>query len=121
MEPIRIEVKTPSRAYIVTVGDGVLARAGKLLDGVGLPEHRFVVSSPLVWRLHGSQLVRATGSAEPIRVPDGERFKQLQTVMRIYEALIGANADRASTLVTFDGGVVGDRACVRAATQRGGI
>ena len=32
--------------------------------------------------------------AEPILVPDGERYKQLATVTRIYDALVTAKADR---------------------------
>jgi 3-dehydroquinate synthase len=58
---------------------------------------------------------------EPILVPDGERFKQLQTVSRVYDALIRANADRASTLITFGGGVIGDMAGFAAATYLRGI
>jgi 3-dehydroquinate synthase len=54
-------------------------------------------------------------------VPDGERFKQLQTVSRVYESLIRANADRASTLITFGGGVIGDLAGFAAATYLRGI
>ena len=53
--------------------------------------------------------------------PDGERFKQLSTVSRIYDALIRANADRASTLITFGGGVIGDMAGFAAATYLRGI
>ena len=41
---------------------------------------------------------RGLSADEPILVADGERFKQLQTVARVYDALIRANADRASTL-----------------------
>src|SRR5256886_11773420 len=66
------------------------------------------------------RLARAM-AAEAILIPDGERFKQLQTVSRIYEALIRANADRASTLVTFGGGVIGDMAGFAAATYLRGI
>ncbi len=121
MEPVRIDVTTPSRAYAVTIGDGVLDRAGRLLDDLELPARRFVVSSPLVWRLHGARLERAIADAEPILVPDGERFKQLQTVSRVYEALIRANADRASTIVTFGGGVIGDMAGFAAATYLRGV
>jgi 3-dehydroquinate synthase len=121
MEPIRIDVATPSRKYAVHLGDGTLERLPALFAEAKLPEQRFIVSSPLVWRLHGRRLARIAGAAEPILVPDGERFKQLQTVSRVYEALIRANADRASALVTFGGGVIGDMAGFAAATYLRGI
>jgi 3-dehydroquinate synthase len=124
MEPVRIDVATPSRLYSATIDDGALDRVGRLLDDLHAPERRFIVSSPLVWRLHGPRLARAVDSAsavEPILVPDGERFKQLATVSRIYDALVRANADRASTLITFGGGVIGDMAGFAAATYLRGI
>src|SRR5438034_1230236 len=102
MNPIRLDVETPSRRYAITLGHGVLDRLAPLLDAANVPARRFVVSSPLVWRLHGQRL-SAAGLAEPILVPDGERFKHLQSVSRVYEALIRANAERSSTLITFGG------------------
>jgi 3-dehydroquinate synthase len=121
MDPVRIDVATPSRAYSVTIAAGALDRVGRLLDDVHAPERRFIVSSPLVWRLHGPQLARAVNAAEPILIPDGERFKQLPNVARVYDSLVRANADRASTLITFGGGVVGDTAGFAAATYLRGI
>src|SRR3954447_24643850 len=121
MDPVRIDVATPSRAYAVTIGDGLLDRAGALLDAVGAPARRVVVSSPLVWRLHGAQLSRAVTVPEPILVPDGERFKQLSTVSRIYDALVRAGTDRATTIITLGGGVIGDMAGFAAATYLRGI
>src|SRR5437762_9674385 len=100
MPPVRIDVATPSRPYTVTIDHGLLERVDRLLDDLQLPERRFVVSSPLVWRLHGGPLARAPAIVEPILVSDGERFKQLQTVARIYDALVRVNAHRASTLIT---------------------
>ena len=120
MEPVRLEVNTPSRRYVITLGDGVLDRLGRILDDAKLPARRFVVSSPLVWRFHGQRFAKAV-PAESIIVPDGERFKQLATVSRVYDALIRANADRASTLITFGGGVIGDLAGYAAATYLRGI
>jgi len=121
MVPVRIDVAVPSHPYAVTIADGALDRVGRLLDDIRAPERRVIVSSPLVWRLHGPQLARALPGAEPILVPDGERWKQLPTVTRIYDALVKMNADRATTLVTFGGGVIGDMAGFAAATYVRGI
>jgi len=120
MNPIRLDVDTPSRRYAITLGYGVLDQLAVLLDAARVPAQRFIVSSPPIWRLHGTRLAGA-GMSEPILIPDGERFKQLQTVSRVYEALIRANADRASTVVTFGGGVIGDMAGFAAATYLRGV
>jgi 3-dehydroquinate synthase len=119
--PIRVDVKTASRAYTVTIGHGVLDHVGHSLDVLHAPARRFIVSSPLVWRLHGPQLARAVTAVEPILVPDGERYKQLATVSRVYDALVQARADRAATIITFGGGVIGDMAGFAAATYLRGI
>ena len=119
--PVRIDVPTPSRAYSITIGDGTLDRVGRALDDLQAPARRFIVSSPLVWRFHGEQIARAVHAPDPILVPDGERYKQLATVSRIYDALVRVNADRASTLITFGGGVIGDMAGFAAATYLRGI
>ena len=121
MDPVRIDVTTPSRAYAVSIAEGMIDRLGRALDDLRVPARRFIVSSPLVWRLHGPQLARAVTAEEPILVPDGERAKQLGTVVRIYDALVRVNADRASTIITFGGGVIGDMAGFAAATYLRGI
>ena len=121
MPPIRIDVPTPSRSYSVFLEDGLLDRVGVLLDELKLPARRFIVSSPLVWRLHGARIARGARRLEPILVPDGERAKHLQTVSRIYDALVKATADRSSTLITFGGGVIGDMAGYAASTYLRGI
>jgi 3-dehydroquinate synthase len=121
MDPVRIAVTTPSRAYTVAIENNAIDELGAILDEVRAPERRIIVSSPLVWRLHGPRVARAIKGAEPILVPDGERHKQLSTVVRIYDALVRMNADRATTLVTFGGGVIGDMAGFAAATYLRGI
>jgi 3-dehydroquinate synthase len=121
MPPVRIDVPTPSRAYAVTLDDGAVDRVGRLLDELGVPQRRFIVSSPTVWRLHGARVARGARGLEPILVPDGERYKQLATVTRIYDALVKVAADRSSTLVTFGGGVIGDMAGFAASTYLRGI
>src|SRR5438876_801393 len=98
MHATSIPVTTPSRSYSVTLAYGALDGLGGLLDDMRVPSRRFIVSSPLVWKLHGERVRRSIPHADPILVPDGERSKHLRTVSRVYDALVGAHADRAATL-----------------------
>jgi len=120
MDPIRLDVDTPSRRYTITLGHGLLDRLAPLLDAADVPARRFVVSNALVWRLHGARLASAQ-LGEPILLSDGERYKQMPGVSRVYDALVRANAERSSTLITFGGGVIGDMAGFAAATYLRGI
>jgi 3-dehydroquinate synthase len=120
-EPARIEVTAASSVSTIWIGSGIIDRLPELLDAHGVGARRFIVSSPVVWRLHGARLQAALGRVEPILIPDGERFKNLQSVSRVYEALIRAGADRGSAIVAVGGGVVGDTAGFAAATFLRGI
>jgi 3-dehydroquinate synthase len=119
--PTRIDVTTGSQSSPIWIGEGLSQDLPGLLDTHRVGPRRFVVSSPVVWRLHGPQLQAVLGSTDPILLPDGERFKNLQSVAKVYEALIRAGADRGSAVVAVGGGVVGDTAGFAAATFLRGI
>src|SRR5688572_4501331 len=91
----RVDVHAASGQYSIDIAPGLAPRLDSVLDRVGAPKRRFVVSSATVWRLHGSAVARVTKD-DPILIPDGERYKNLQTVGRIYDALVRAGADRAT-------------------------
>jgi 3-dehydroquinate synthase len=120
-EPVRVEVRATSGTSTIWIGDGVIESAGALLDAQHVGRRRFVVSSPIIWRLHGERIAHALGTADPILIPDGERFKTLQSVSRVYDALVRAGADRGSTIVAVGGGVIGDTAGFAAATYLRGL
>ena len=120
-EPTRVDVTAGAQQSTIWIGEGTSERLPSLLDRHGVGARRFVVSSPPIWRLHGPHLQTALGAGEPILIPDGERFKNLQSVARIYEGLIRGRADRGSVLIAVGGGVVGDTAGFAAATYLRGI
>ena len=120
-DAVRVDVHAGPHAAPIWIGPGVTEGAAALLDAQQVGARRFVVSSPAIWRFHGERITRALGPSEPILIPDGERFKTLQTVNRIYESLIRAGADRGSAIVAVGGGVVGDTAGFAAATFLRGI
>ena len=121
-QPVRVDVQTGDRTSAIVIGEGVVDQLTTLLDAHQIGARRFIVSSPVIWRFHGAQIQGAVGgSGEAILIPDGERFKNLQSVSRIYEALIRAGADRGSALIAVGGGVIGDTAGFAAATYLRGI
>jgi len=120
-EPVRIDVNAGTRASAIWIGNGVTDRAAALLDAHRAGGKRFVISNPLIWRFHGELISRALRTGDPILIPDGERYKNLQSVSRIYEALIRAGADRGSTIIAVGGGVIGDTAGFAAATFLRGV
>lgn len=119
--PLRIDIATPSRAYPVLVGEGVLQQLGAALDETGIGPSRFVVSSPTVWGFWGGSFQETLPETAPIIVPDGERYKTPAGASRIYDGLLKGGADRSATLLTFGGGVIGDMGGFAAATYMRGI
>ena len=119
--PIRVAVQSRSGDYTIAIANGLIDHLRALLHAADLEGRPFAISSPLVWQFHGRTMTRALPGIEPILVPDGERFKHLQTAARIYEALIHATADRSSLIIALGGGVIGDMAGFAAATYLRGV
>lgn len=119
-DTVRLDVRAAAGRYTIEIAPGAASRLRSILDGAHVPARRFIVSSPTVWRFHAERFDRLTGE-EPILLPDGERHKHLGTVGRIYDALIRATADRATTIIAIGGGVVGDVAGFAAATYLRGV
>ena len=113
------------RRYPVIVGSGLVAGAGHLLAGQGCDSPPIVVTNRTVMRLHGDALLMSLkdtfGVPRVIYIGDGERFKTHETLMKIYEGMFRAQADRRSWILAFGGGVVGDIAGFAAATFMRGI
>jgi 3-dehydroquinate synthase len=117
---MRLEVRAGGRTSPIVIAEGAAERLRSLLDEHALDGRRFIVSNAAIWKLH-SATFDGIAHAEPILIPDGERYKTLQTAGRIYEALIRAEADRACAIVAVGGGVVGDVAGFAAATYLRGV
>ena len=116
-----IEISASSHTYPVYVGTGLLKHLKKLIGQAGATDQHFVVSSPPVWRLHGSAVKKSLPKTEHLLIPDGERSKTVQSVSRIYEALIRTMADRSVTIIAVGGGVIGDVVGFAAATYLRGV
>ncbi len=77
-----------------------------------------VISEPRVYGLHGECL--AGRSADPILVPEGEAAKDWGVLHQLLGELAGRNVDRATPILSFGGGSVGDLAGLAAALFKRG-
>ena len=115
-------VKSPDGGgYPIHIERGILSRIGQEAEALGLTRPVVVVANETVAPLYGEELARALPQAGLIVVRDGEAFKNLDTVRRVYDELLGLGADRSTTLIALGGGVVGDMAGYVAATYMRGI
>jgi shikimate kinase / 3-dehydroquinate synthase len=123
--PRRVRVALERRAYDITIGSGLLARAGALLAPV-LPQKRaMIVTDETVASLHLPALqggLREVGiEAGTVVVPPGEGSKSLDGFERVTSALLGAGVERRTTVIALGGGVVGDLAGYAAASVMRGL
>jgi 3-dehydroquinate synthase len=121
----RVEVALGERSYPIEIGLGTLDQLGAAVKRSVAPTHAFLITTPPVgrrWAGRALASLRAAGLvARRFDVPDGERSKSLAQAARLYDALLGAGADRGSVVVALGGGVVGDLAGFVAATLLRGI
>ncbi len=109
-----IPVKTPTSEYTITIERGGLAQ-------FSLDERCAVVTNTTLAPLYGAALVSRLPDAVLVVIPDGERYKTLETVARLYSDFVAAGQDRGSTVIALGGGVVGDTAGFAAATYMRGV
>ncbi len=121
----RVDVEIGERSYPILIGRGTLDELGGEMSRYGYGKRIVVVTNTVVGNLYRDRAVKSLegGGFEVsvIEIPDGENYKTLGTVSRIYDRLIEFRAERKSTIVALGGGVVGDIAGFVAATYLRGI
>lgn len=120
-----LNVSLAQRSYPIRIGEGLLTDIGSLLSDISFPHQVAVVSNPTVADLYGPVVTRSLQQAgfDPrlMLVPDGEDYKNLETLQGIYDQLIEHRFDRGCGLLALGGGVIGDMAGFAAATFLRGI
>jgi 3-dehydroquinate synthase len=106
-----LTVALGDRSYPIHVGPALIERSDLLLPFLRQPKVAIVSNgtvAPLYLpRLAGS-LRRAGVEVAEIVLPDGEQFKNWQTLNTIFDALLQRRCERSTTLIALGGGVVGD-------------
>ncbi len=120
MQTLTVDVGHTS--YPIQIGAGLLGDAALLHASIP-GQDLCVVSNTTVAELYLGR-VQAALQGRRIAVcvlPDGEQFKTLETVGRVFDALVSARLNRDASIVALGGGVVGDIAGFAAACYQRGI
>ncbi len=105
----------------------VVIRAGALHDALPafVTDRGFsrvaVITNTTLASLYGEALTARLPGGVLVTVPDGEQYKNLNTLQSMYAQLLAGGADRSTLIVALGGGVIGDMAGFAAATFMRGV
>lgn len=119
---IVLDVDLEGRGYPIYIGGDLLARTDMFRRHIG-GRQVMVVTNETVAPLYLDNIMPALAEFEvhTTILPDGECYKNLDTLNSIFDALLAAPCDRQTTIVALGGGVVGDVAGFAAACYQRGI
>ena len=122
METLNVDLG--ERTYPIHVGQGILERSELLLPYLQQPKVA-VVTNTIVAPLYIQRFTRPLRDAgievAEIILPDGEQFKNWQTLNTIFDVLLERRSERSTTLIALGGGVVGDLSGFAAACYQRGM
>lgn len=126
-ESIELPVRFPDGHYAIYIGVGHLTYIGGVLRAAGIqPESPMaLITNSVVGPLYSDRVVASLHQAgfHPFvcMMPDGEQYKNLDTVRLLYDQLLAGKMDRSGTIMALGGGVTGDTAGFVAATFMRGV
>lgn len=119
-----LNVSLGARSYPIHIGAGLLAQAELITPHLRSPRVA-IVSNVTVAPLYLQQLaepLRAAGVAvTEIVLPDGEQYKNWESLNQIFDQLLASRCDRHTTLIALGGGVIGDLTGFAAASYQRGV
>lgn len=119
---ITLNVDLGERSYPIFIGQQLLGDAGLVRPYVSGTQV-MIVTNETVAPLYLDRAIAALSDFDPRHVilPDGEQYKNLETLNRIFDELLVQHFDRHCTLVALGGGVIGDMAGFAAACYQRGV
>jgi len=117
-----LTVDLGERSYPIHIGQGLLADNALLTPHIR-GRQVLVVSNETVAPLYLEPVLGMLADHEvsTVILPDGEQYKNLETLNTIYTALLQHRLNRGCTLVALGGGVVGDITGFAAASYQRGV
>lgn len=119
-----LEVSLGNRSYPIHIGKGLLSQADLILPHLKRKQVAIVSNTtvaPLYMQTLADALTQSGVNVIQIVLPDGEAYKNSETLNLIYDALLQNRCERSTTLIALGGGVIGDLTGYAAATYLRGV
>ncbi|XP_030974226.1 3-dehydroquinate synthase, chloroplastic [Quercus lobata] len=124
--PTIVDVDLGNRSYPIYIGSGLLDQPHLLQKHVH-GKRVLVVTNSTVAPLYLDKVVEALTkgnpnvSVESVILPDGEKYKDMDTLVKVFDKAIESRLDRRCTFVALGGGVIGDMCGYAAASFLRGV
>ncbi|OOF81666.1 3-dehydroquinate synthase [Rodentibacter ratti] len=118
-----INVELQERRYPILIGSGLLQdeHCYPVEDG----ERVMIVSNPTIAQFYLKAVTEALEKrgcvVDHVLLPDGEKYKTLDSLNLIFTQLLQGNHSRDTTIIALGGGVIGDVAGFAAASYQRGV
>jgi len=119
-----LKVELGDRAYPIHIGQGLLEQADLILPFLKRKQVAIITNTtvaPLYLEKLAQPLRDAGVRVIPIILPDGEAYKNSETLNQIYDEMLKNRCERSTTLIALGGGVIGDLTGYAAATYLRGV
>ena len=117
-----LNVDLGERSYPIYIGSGLLGDPQWLVPHLA-GKRAMIVSNETVAPLYLEKVRAGLGDTphDVVVLPDGERYKTLEVMNRIFDELLEKRHDRGTTLIALGGGVIGDITGFAAASYQRGV
>lgn len=118
-----VNVELQERRYPILIGSGLLQdeRSYPIKRG----DRMMIVTNPTVAQFYLDTVIYALEKrgcvVDHVLLPDGEKYKTLESLNLIFTALLQGNHGRDTTIIALGGGVIGDVAGFAAASYQRGV
>ncbi|XP_059623449.1 3-dehydroquinate synthase, chloroplastic [Cornus florida] len=124
--PTIVEVDLGDRSYPIYIGSGLLDQPDLLQRHVH-GKKALVVTNTTIAPIYLDKVVSALTNGNPslsvesVILPDGEKYKNMDTLMKVFDKAIESRLDRRCTFIALGGGVIGDMCGYAAASFLRGV
>ena len=117
-----VDVALEGRGYPIRIGPGLLDDGRALAQAI-TGHQALVVTGETVARhyLDGLCAGLPARQVERVVLPDGERYKTIESCQTVWDRLMACRFERSCTVIALGGGVIGDLAGFAAASYQRGV